>query len=356
MSITPEDVLAARDAAGSLKGGARLLGIDYHKARRLLASIGEAPQYEVRSNHPLGSEAGSGHRIPDAPWHDRHTLLTALYKHDFNISKTAAFFGCTRVTIRRKMSTFGIDSPHIKQRPVLVPREDVFFELYGDALVVSDLHLPLMQFEILGDAIEDALAAGIKQCVIVGDLLNGDALANHEEKQESAGMSTEIEHATHALVMILESFDAVYVTRGNHDRHAAKALKLGKQFDKALRLLLADVDPELLKKLHVSNKDRCYVDTLNGRWLLAHTYTYSRIAMTYPMKLAVRYNIHVPAAHRHHHGVCVAPNGKYAVELGGLFDAQRMAYIWDWTNDLPEMVNGFMLLINGRPRLPMLTG
>lgn len=305
----------------------------------------------------MGVSAKGVHR-PDAPWHDKAWLEQQVETYG-NANAVADVFDTTRNTIAGAMRKYGVAAPlpnAAAKIPPLVAREDVFIELVGDALVISDLHIPVIRYDVLHDAIAKAKAAGITQCVIVGDLTNSDAMAGHDRKQPTAGMEVELPHLSTVMAILLEAFESVVVTRGNHDRHASRALKLGEAFDKALRLLLADVDPALIKRLRVSNKDKAYLDTDEGRWLLAHTYTYSRIAMSYPMKLAVRHHMHVAAAHRHHHGVCIAPNGKYAAELGGLFDAARMGYIHDWTNDLPEMVNGYLLIVGGRPRLPMLTG
>lgn len=301
----------------------------------------------------------------DTPWQDREWLQNALderggFSNDPHYktgaaTKLANDLGCSQSVITKWIAKLGIESCKPPEPiPPLVPRENVFIELAGDALILSDLHIPTVRYDVVDWAIDDAVAAGITTCIIPGDLFSADALASHERKQPAAGTDAELEHGPVVMDRVLRNFQRVIVTRGNHDRHHARAWKLGEQFDKALRMLLADVDPKLLRRMQVSNKDKCYLDTDKGRYLVAHTYSYSRIAMSYPMKLAVRYNMNVVGAHRHHYGVCIAPNGKYAVESGGAFDTERMAYLHDWTNDLPEMVNGYVLIRNGRPILPMI--
>jgi hypothetical protein len=242
--------------------------------------------------------------------------------------------------------------PVFEEAPPLVPIEDAPLILEGDWVVSSDWHAPLTRYDVLHRMIDDAHAAGLTRLVIAGDLTNQDALAVHDDKQAGACMPVEIEHLHSSINTALDHFDEIVVTLGNHDRHLAARAKVS--FDRSLRMLLADVDPERFAKLRITARDAVTINTPKGEWLVCHTRSYSRLPLAYPNKLALRYGMHVAAGHRHHHAIGKAANGRTIVELGGLMDAERMSYVHRYTNDLPHMSNGYGLLIGGGMTCPML--
>lgn len=243
--------------------------------------------------------------------------------------------------------------PTFTEAPPLVPIEDDELRLEGDWAVSSDWHAPITRYDVLSRMLDDAHSAGLNRLIIAGDLTNQDALTNHEDKQAGADMPTEIEHLNYSINTALDCFDEIVVSIGNHDRHLAQKAKV--TFDRSLRMLLADVPPEKYQRIRVTGRDYVIVDTDEGAWRVCHTYSYSRLPLNYPNRLALRHGMHIAAGHRHHHAIGVAANGKTIVELGGLMDADRLKYTKRWTNDMPVMANGFGLLLGGRMRCPMLT-
>lgn len=236
--------------------------------------------------------------------------------------------------------------------PPLIPILDEQVRLEGDFAIASDWHAPLTRYDIMHRFFDDAQKAGLTRLIIPGDLTNQDSLANHEEKQAGAELEPEMKHLHYAMDTALDVFDTVQLTLGNHDRHTAIQLKVS--FDRSIRMLLADLAPEKLKRISVTALDNVIVDTERGEWLVCHTRSYSRLPLAYPNKLALRHGMHVAGGHRHHHALGVAANGKTIVELGGLMDEKRMVYANKYTNDMPIMANGYMLLRDGRASCPML--
>lgn len=242
--------------------------------------------------------------------------------------------------------------PSVLEPPPLVNVVDTQLRIQGDAGVSSDWHAPLSHYETFHRFLDDSHKAGLTQGICAGDLTNQDALAGHDDKQEGAELEPEIEHLCYSVSAALDVFDTLYVTLGNHDRHLAQKAKVS--LERSLRMLLADLPKDKLDRIVVTARDSIVVETERGEWLICHTRSYSRLPLAYPNKLALRHGVHIAAGHRHHHAQGKAANGCDIVELGGFQDGSRMAYVNRYTNDLPQMANGYGLLVGGYMRCPML--
>jgi hypothetical protein len=299
-------------------------------------------------------------------WRDRDEFARRWEQYGWNLCALADEEGVNRTTANRWRALHKLEAPaHINPKgnhrkrhatytppPPLIPITDDQLRIEGDACVSSDWHAPMMRYDVLHRMLDDCDKYDLKRLIIAGDLTNQDALAGHEEQQKGAELEVEMEHLSYAVDTALDAVDEIVVSLGNHDRHTANTLKVS--FDRSLRMLLADLAPEKLDRIRVTARDSVIVDTELGPWLVCHTRSYSRIPLAYPNKLALRFGMNVAAGHRHHHAIGKSSNGHTIVELGGLHDAERMAYVHRYTNDLPQMANGYMLLRGGRAELPML--
>lgn len=303
---------------------------------------------------------------PKRDWRtNRDEFASRFEAAGFNIMALAEREGASEVSLRSWRRKHGIEYPaHINPKgnhrkptfgetPPLVPIEDEQLRLEGDHAVASDWHAPITKYDVLHRFLQDAHDANLTSLIIPGDLTNQDALAGHEDKQRGAELEVEMEHLHYSIDTALDVFATITIGLGNHDRHLAQKAQVS--FDRSLRMLLAGMDPEKLKRIRVTARDSIIVDTDEGEWLLCHTRSYSRLPLAYPNKLALRHNMHIAGGHRHHHAIGIAANGKTIVELGGLMDETRMSYANRYTNDMPVMANGYGLLIGGRMRCPMLT-
>lgn len=299
-------------------------------------------------------------------WYQNAERLKSEVEKHGSVQKAAFANNNPTTTVGYWARRYGIKSTHPNMRvdargpewyavhnpPPLVPVELEELRIEGDAGVASDWHAPITHYDTLHRFLDDCVAHDLRRIIIPGDLTNQDALATHEEKQEGAGMGVEIEHLHYSVSLALDAVDELVVSLGNHDRHHARNAQVS--FERSLRQLLCDLPKENLDRIRVTGRDYVIVDTEQGEWRVCHTRSYSRIALSYPMKLAARFNQHIAAGHRHHHAQGFAPNGKMAVELGGLMDYERMSYAHRYTNDLPQMQRGYGLLLGGRMVCPML--
>lgn len=236
-----------------------------------------------------------------------------------------------------------------------------FFDEYrvsGDGIVAADFHVPLTDYELTMRMIERAADAGLTgYLVIPGDFLNMDSLSEYNPKQPDAGLEFEIRMANKLMDCLLDVFDTVALSAGNHDRRVTKSLGFKMRFDSAMRMICHDVPPDKLDRLHVVGNDHIMIDTDNGEWRACHTASYSKNPLTVPRELCDIHHSHVIGAHRHHHAVGYNKSGKYfAVEAGGLFDVDKTAYLRKDSTTFPKWCPGWVELRGGFPTLPLLSG
>ena len=225
----------------------------------------------------------------------------------------------------------------------------------GNGVVSSDWHLPLTNYANAARLIESAVQHGATSwLLIVGDFFNLDALSRFDGKQKTAALEIEMEQASKLLVILLDVFDTIYLTKGNHDWRLMEKLGLHERFEQFIKILMPDVPREQLERIVVTKNDYAIVDTPEGTWWCAHTHQYSKIPLSVPRELCDIHGMHVAAAHRHHHGITMSKGGYMAVELGGLFDASKTEYLRKYTTTFPKWVPGWMILHEGRPYLPAL--
>lgn len=218
----------------------------------------------------------------------------------------------------------------------------------------ADWHLPITNYAVAEDLVENAIRYdATKWLVIAGDFFNFDALSDYYPKQDTAGLEQELWAASEVVSRLLDVFDRVVITKGNHDIRLLKALGFKLKFEHAITQIL-NIDKGKLERLTVTGRDYVIVETELGEWRICHTKQYAKASLAVPARIADRYQQHVAGAHRHHHAIGFSPSGKMIVELGGLHDESRTEYLQEWSTDFPKWQPGYMLLHQGSPYLPML--
>lgn len=279
----------------------------------------------------------------------------AIHKHASGIAKA---HGIPRRTLTRHVTAYyqrqvAERVAELQEKHVVAPLADEI-RIGGNGTVSSDWHLPITDYRLASRMILDAVATGTTDwLLIVGDFFNFDALSRFDEKQDGAGLDLERAAANDLTEMLLEVFKTVYVTKGNHDIRYIGKLGYKVKFEDSVRMILPDIPDAKMKRLVVTGYDYIIVDTPIGPWRCSHTNQYSKNPLTVPRELCDIHGMHNAAAHRHHHGITRSKGGYWAVELGGLFDASRTAYLKQYTNTFPGWTPGWMHLYDGLPYLPM---
>jgi hypothetical protein len=212
----------------------------------------------------------------------------------------------------------------------------------GAGAVTADWHLPLADFQLINTFIDHARDVGATNWLLVaGDWFNIDALSSFDFKQETAGLPKEIEASTETMDRLLETFQSVTLSWGNHDARVHKALGYKVPFATAMRLMFADLDPEKVARIRFTNLDHVYIDTPRGPYYVAHPKSYNQHPLTSARKIATIQHAHVITGHSHHTALGHDPSGRFVVaEIGGFFDASKTGYL-QRTTTYPKWQNGW---------------
>lgn len=212
----------------------------------------------------------------------------------------------------------------------------------GAGAVTADWHLPLTDFQLVNSFIDHARdVQATNWLLIAGDWFNIDALSAFDFKQDTASLPKEIEASTETMDRLLDTFEDVVLSWGNHDARVHKALGYKVSFAQAMRLMFAELDPEKVARIRFTNLDHVYVDTPRGPYYVAHPKSYNSNPLTSARKIATIQHSHVITGHSHHTALGHDPSGKFVcAEIGGFFDATKTAYL-QRTTTYPKWQNGY---------------
>lgn len=278
----------------------------------------------------------------------------ALYDDGKTHDQIALVFGATEASVRRALARAEQQG---WVRPRLRPLTEVSLETplvhtltEGALAVTADYHFPLTNYDLLNRFLDDAHRHGIRHLAVAGDWWNQDAASRFDSKQASAGMESELEAGNLAMKRVLELFDQVYFTWGNHDARIHKQLGYKVPFTTAMKMMFYDVPDKLLAKVQFSNLDHLkvqafeYADKGEDTWYICHPKTYSRRPLVTAMELAAVRGENIMCAHSHHHAYGWDRSGRYRlVEVGGFFDGSKVEYL-QRTDVYPTWTNGYAFL------------
>jgi len=216
--------------------------------------------------------------------------------------------------------------------------------LDGDWMIVSDVHAPCTNYDLaqLVTAIAERHLPNCQGLIVAGDFLNADAFSNYKNLIKLPSWPKEIEAAKHLITMWLETFGRIVWLMGNHE-HRKLSADGGETTVEQLHDLVWQDD-----RVTISSLDRCYINTSNGKWLIAHGANYSRNQLVNPSQYAIKYQCNVISGHEHHLAIGQDLYKRYTVvNNGGLFDPHKLAYVRLKTTTSPEMAPGFTMLRNG---------
>lgn len=256
--------------------------------------------------------------------------------------------GVSEASVRRGLRKAGI-------KPYLLPsyarqRLDVILEQpltidvreQGAGAVTADWHHPLADYELVNTFIDHARDVGATNWLLVaGDWFNIDALSAFDSKQDSAGLIPELYGSTVTMEKLLETFDRIYLSWGNHDARVHKALGYKVPFATAMRMMFHELDNGLMNRVVLSNLDNVTVATPRGEYMVAHPKAYNQQPLTGARKLASKELKHVITGHSHHTAIGHDVSGEFTcAEIGGFFDAAKVEYLQRTTN-FPKWQNGY---------------
>lgn len=200
----------------------------------------------------------------------------------------------------------------------------------GGGAVTADWHLPLTNWGLINTFIDHARDVGATNWLVAaGDIFNMDALSDFDFKQEQGGgLPDEVFAGNRVIGTMLETFDRIIISWGNHDARIHKALRYKVDFATAMKMMLHELSEEQMSRIEFSNLDHVYVETPNGDYRINHPKQYSATPLTQARKMASKYLCHVLNGHSHHSALGYDVSGKYICgELGGFIDPTKTQYL-----------------------------
>jgi hypothetical protein len=272
-----------------------------------------------------------------------------LREQGLNNYQIADQLGVSEAAVRRGLRKVGY-------RPHLIPgyarrQLDVSLEMplridvrkAGAGAVTADWHHPLADYNLINSFLDHAVDIGATNWLLVaGDWFNIDALSAFDSKDEkNANLAKEFYGSNETMERVLSVFDKVYFSWGNHDARVHKSLGYKVEFKRAMRMMFADLDNDLMDRVLLSNLDHVYIDTPNGPYYVCHPKSYNQAPLSTARKLAGLNLSHVITGHSHHTAIGHDPSGTFVcAEIGGFFDKNKTQYL-QRTTTYPKWQNGY---------------
>lgn len=212
-------------------------------------------------------------------------------------------------------------------------------------LLLFDIHAPFHDARWIDKVIDLAIARGVSDVGIGGDLVDFSAFSKWG-RQDRVEAEDEIESATQIVSVLAENFDRVVYSGGNHEN------RLPRKTDNLLSLQSA---MELfVKSDNVQITDYHWFEVKSGGrdWYIEHPKNASIHATVVAKKLAIKYGVNVVSGHGHLWGITVDDSGKFfAVDAGTCCDHLKLAYDAKVHNTRPKMQRGACIIEHGLPIL-----
>jgi predicted phosphodiesterase len=232
-------------------------------------------------------------------------------------------------------------------------------KLYGEAIVVSDLHIPWHDPEALLAVCDTARLLGVDRLIIGGDLLHADVISKFDGSKP-VPITDEINSAARVLGALEEIFSEIHIIPGNHDQRLGKMLsRLGRSEDgqNALKILAKTLgvedDPEdvalgLFRRFFESPGVKVYDFpelVLNDVWMILHPASCSRVSPQTERKMANKHAKHIIGGHNHLVGYSFNEGDFVAANIGHLSADEKFAYVRTNPNTFPKMQKGFCCIL-----------
>lgn len=233
------------------------------------------------------------------------------------------------------------------------------------AVIISDVHLPTTNWALCQRVIEIGKKHDIRKLLIVGDLVNFDEISTHVKVKRAVPIDIEIETMQAVLREFGETFtDGIVLCMGNHEDRLLRLLGGLITYEQYIGIVIGaygsiadatEVDSFTArigeaKTSNVTFSPYHYMElwTKRKKWLLAHPRNYSRIPLRVANQLSLLHEMSVMTAHEHHLARGVSDNGKHEIiNMGGLFDSDKMAYVMLAKSTMRRMHGGFVVVKDG---------
>ena len=213
--------------------------------------------------------------------------------------------------------------------------------LMDDYIITADYHSPYYSILWHNRSLAIAERFGIKKLVVIGDLVDF-GFASFFYADHKPGIADESDENKRLIQSMLAQFDEIVVVKGNHED------RLGRNTNgiiQARYLFELWSGPAWKTRFLYSLYDKL---TIGGEWLCVHPKSYSQKAGIASRQLASIHLKNIINTHGHHVGWNYDPSGKFlAVDLGGMFDVDKIEYLNIKSTTHPRWNSGFGMFRNG---------
>jgi hypothetical protein len=224
---------------------------------------------------------------------------------------------------------------------------------YNAVLVMNDLHGTKVDIEFLQRTADVIKYFGIRHVIIAGDLADNDAINPHKRRsvRYETNLKLEIDILTEILEWVAERVDDVVLYPGNHDLWLIEQVDGSLNYTDTVRLLVRS--HEVRRKLLISDYDRLTLKSGERVWTISHQSMYSPTPLVTAQKLSEKYETDIYTTHQHiSAGPVLSKNGKHVLmDVGGMFDPDKFAYVNMKTTASRVMNQGFATIMNGKGKL-----
>lgn len=256
--------------------------------------------------------------------------------------EVAALSGETETFLRVLKASEGIVSPAPSVREFVTPHIQ-----YDRVILTSDWHVPYHDPGMILDVIEYATTHDISTILALGDVIDLPTLSRFDPRDIDSHVGMELSAVGDVMYQFFTAGLQVKWYRGNHELRIFRAMKHQIVMSDLVRLCGAEG-----YNVRGHEEEDVVLESGGVRWLLTHPQEYSKMPLTVPKKLVAKYHMNVATAHGHHYAYGV--EGDYEMlELGGLFDPNKLAYLHrGGATTFPHQQQGFWVIDNGEVRMP----
>ncbi len=213
----------------------------------------------------------------------------------------------------------------------------------GNYMISCDYHAPFHSELWFNRMLAVARKLGIRKQIIVGDLFDMAFVCKWplQDGQKSTDLDEE-KSLMDPIFKAMDYFDENVLINGNHERRVGRFSESAIQARHLFGYFGADIWE---RKFKYSVYDKA---NIGDKWIVVHPRSYSQVSGAVAIRLAEKFHRHALNAHGHFTSMRWDRSGEYmGVDLGGIFDQDKVAYINLTTTTHPTWNNGFGMLLDG---------
>ena len=279
--------------------------------------------------------------------HLQHMPLRDIARQLWPTESPSTTYRWVRTIINRHMTDL---STGTKVSDPIVARSDAPFadqivDVEGDLLIMSDLHIPYHDADLIDNAIRHAQDMGIKQWLIVGDLMDGNQWSKRGLNQTyQRRWQDDAEIAQAIVAQLVEHVGPGTVLMGNHDAWFVRHFRGQAETEWLLSRLFRTGDDVIWSMF-----EQCRIRS-GGREIRAtHGANYSGAnPLGVGQRLAAKWECSVVMGHQHHATHGLSWSGRHQIVcMGGMHDPRKLSYIHEAPRTNPAQTRSYVILTGG---------